>query len=356
MIIQLGVIFGGIESALASGFKSLGGFASRAISEAVPLVAQSAINVGQQYVQGLVSRELNRSSRNDIVDAIKADLRASANAISPTVAPGQTAVYSGGPPTGPAYRPPTLVPPSIQPVQRAALQIDPGLYQPVPSDTFDLSRRPPGPFRGEAVAQPVQFQLIKPAIETAKLLLKRGAGVASKFDVRTPLGRRMAAAATGALGVEAGVGIATDLLFPSTAEAPSFGSFPSEGDPLRITEADIMPGTGTMVPTGLPAFGRYQKEANGVRVQWYFFDGNQVIPITRSQADTVKRDAIYRRDVFLGKFIKMKSRRMNPMNVRAFFRAGRRVDAGERICRKMFSEKRKQKTGTVRRKSRKRKK
>jgi len=79
-------------------------------------------------------------------------------------------------------------------------------------------------------------------------------------------------------------------------------------------------------------------------------------PIDRAQADCVRKECIYRLDVFKGKFVKMGSRRMNPMNVRAFFRAGRRVDAGERICRKMFSEKRKQKTGTVRRKSRSRKK
>ncbi len=81
-----------------------------------------------------------------------------------------------------------------------------------------------------------------------------------------------------------------------------------------------------------------------------------MLPLDRSQAECVKRDCIYRLDVFKGKFMKMKSRRMNPMNVTAFFRSGRRVDAGERICRKMFSEKRKQKTGTIRRKSRSRKK
>jgi len=356
MIIQLGVIFGGIESALAAGFSKIGSLASTAISEGIPLVAQSALNVGQQYVQGIVSRELNRSSNNDIVDAIKADLRAQANAVSPTVAPGQTAVFSGGPPTGSAFRPATLVPPSIQPVQRAALQVDPGLYQPVPSSTFDLERRPPGPFQGQTF-EPVQFGgLIKPAVEIAKQVFKRGGTAARGFDPRTPLGRRMLGAAAGGVAAETAVGVGADLLFPETASAPSFGSFPTSGDPLRITEADIMPGTATSVPVGLPAIGRYQKEANGIRVQWFFFNGNQMLPIDRRQADSIKREAIYRRDVFLGKYIRLKSRRMNPMNVRAFFRAGRRVDAGERICRKMFSEKRKQKTGTVRRKSRKRKK
>ncbi len=109
--------------------------------------------------------------------------------------------------------------------------------------------------------------------------------------------------------------------------------------------------------TGLPSVGRFQKEANGCLVQWYFWDGTgSPQPIDRSQANCFRKDCIFRLDVFRGKFVKMGSRSMNPMNVRAFFRAGRRVDAGERICRKMFSEKRKQKTGTVRRKSRGKKK
>ena len=114
-----------------------------------------------------------------------------------------------------------------------------------------------------------------------------------------------------------------------------------------------MPMHTTEVPTGLPARGNFQREPNGCFVQWFFWDGNmgtQPQPIDRGQASCLKRDCIFRLNVFTGKFVKLKGRRMNPMNVRAFFRAGRRVDAGERICRKMFSEHRKTKTGTVRRK------
>ena len=116
---------------------------------------------------------------------------------------------------------------------------------------------------------------------------------------------------------------------------------------------------GTGVPTGLPARGNFQREANGCFVQWYFWDGDmgtEPQPIERGQAACLKRDCIYRLNVFTSKFVKLASRRMNPMNVRAFFRAGRRVDAGERICRKMFSEHRKTKTGTVRRKRSRKKK
>lgn len=118
-----------------------------------------------------------------------------------------------------------------------------------------------------------------------------------------------------------------------------------------------MPAVFPQVPTGLPARGNFQREANGVQVQWYFWDGNgEPQPIDRGQADCLKKDCIFRLNVFTGKFVKLKGRRMNPMNVRAFFRAGRRVDAGERICRKMFSEHRKTKTGTVRRKRARKKK
>lgn len=113
---------------------------------------------------------------------------------------------------------------------------------------------------------------------------------------------------------------------------------------------------GTMVPTGLPRVGRFQKDAMG-QVQWYAFDGANMVPVDRAQArQCLQKGCIYRLDVFRGRYVKLGSRRMNPMNIRAFFRAGRRVDAAERICRKMYSEKRKQKTGTMRRRSKTRKK
>lgn len=115
-------------------------------------------------------------------------------------------------------------------------------------------------------------------------------------------------------------------------------------------------GTFPQVPTGLPGVGRYQREANGMRPQWYFFDGQTFTPIDRSEVACLKKSCIYRFDVFKGKYIQLPQRRMNPMNTRAFFRAGRRIDAAERIARKLFSEKRKQKTGTVRRKSTRKKK
>lgn len=339
MILQLG--------ALLAGGNVLGGALSSLFQQVGPTVLSAGLDIGKQFVTGLVTRELNRSDRNDQQDAIKAALRAAANAVTPVVAPGQSAVFSGGPPTGTAFQPPTLIPPSIQPPQRV-LQTDPDFFPRV--SQFTEQRRPPGLFTtAQDFTQPAFFgQLLRGGVAAARRL-------GQQFDPRTPIGRRMLGTAGGAVALETGAAVIGESIFsPGVATAPSFQPFPQTGDPLRIGGA--VPQTIAPTPTGLPAVGRYQREANGCVVQWYFFDGNQMTPIDRAQADMVRRDSIYRLDVFRGKFIKLKSRRMNPMNVGAFFRAGRRVDAGERICRKMFSEKRKQKTGTVRRKSRSRKK
>ncbi len=328
-----------------------GGIASRI----VPSIAQAGLRVGNEFVTGLVNRELNRDAANAAQDQIKAQLRAAANAISPTVAPGQTAVFSGGPPTGSAFRPPTLIPPSIQPPQRV-LQIDPGLVNPVVSNSFANSRRPPPVFTPSEIQD-----LTTPAFFGAAAVRGLGAigsGLSRLGGFGRGLPRAMAGVTAGAVALETGAAVATDFLFPSIAEAPGRGGisgFPTTGPPLRIGDS-MANGVIAPTPTGLPAMGRFQKEPNGFRVQWYFFNGTGMEPIDRGQAECVKRDCIFRLDVFRGKFIKLKSRRINPMNVRAFFRAGRRVDAGERICRKMFSEKRKQKTGTIRRKSSHRKK
>ncbi len=342
MIIQLGVAFSNI---LNIGVNKL-------LNTAIP----AALNVGTQFVTGLVSSELNRAQRNDSEDAFKSLIRAAANAVSPTAAIGQTAVPAGGPATGTAFAPATLIPPSIQPAQRV-LQTNPDFFPRV--STFQTERRPPPLFNPNDPR--LQSPFVRPVgfmSEAIKLGRRLGAGVrgtAGKFDPRTPLGRRSIGVGAGVVAADAAATLGLESLFPPTVFAPGTGGFPTSGDPLRVG-ADMPASVVAPPATGLPAVGRYQKDATGFQVQWYFFDGNDMTPIDRGQAECVQKTCIYRLDVFKGKFIKMGSRRMNPMNVRAFFRAGRRVDAGERICRKMFSEKRKQKTGTVRRKSRSRKK
>jgi len=352
MILQLsailGSVFGGAPGA------SLGGILGGALSRGITALAPLALGVGQQFATGLINRELTRSSRNDFEDAIKAQLRAAANAVSPTAAPGQTAVFSGGPATGVPFAPPTLLPPSIQPPQRI-LQTNPAFFGGKDPIEFQIARRPPDVFVGGF------GEGIRPTnVGLGSTILRGLSGLSSRAGRLGGMGRgvprRMAAVTAGAVALETGAGVALDFAFPQTAFAPRpGGGFPREGNPLTVGG----PMVHTEIPTGLPRTGNFQREANGFQVQWFFWDGDmgsQPQPIDRGQAACLKRDCIYRLNVFTGKFVKLKGRRMNPMNVTAFFRAGRRVDSGERICRKMFSEHRKTKTGTIRRKRSRKKK
>ncbi len=347
MILQIGAFFGNLFEGITSSARSLG-------EQFLP----QALQVGQQFTTSLINRELNRDAVNASQDRQKAQLRAAANAVSRTAAVGQTAVPSGGPAIGTAFQPPTLIPPSIQPPQRV-LQTDPDFFPRNRGQQFRTSRRPAPLFEGEQFLQPAFMGAL------AGPILRGGAAIGRRFAnrafeaigrtgqtiARAPVGVQLGALGAAAVGAEAAVGFGLDAVFnPSTAFAPTI--LQDEGVPLRI--GGPLP-TQTQVPTGLPARGVYQKEPNGFQVQWYAMVGGQLQPITRGQAECLKRDCIYRLNVFTGDFQKLKSRRINPMNVRAFFRAGRRVDAGERICRKMFSEHRKKKTGAIRRKSRKKK-
>jgi len=351
MILQLGSILTSVlGGAPGASFGSiLGGALSRGVSALAPL----ALGIGGQFASGLINRELNRSSSNDLEAAIKSRLRAAANAVSPTVAPGQTAVFSGGPATGTAFDPPTLFPPSIQPPQRI-LQINPAFAGGRQPEQFATTRRPPDLFVSDEDL--LRFPTTQAGLGGAVSAAARAAAqFARSFGVS---GRRaMAGVTAGAVAVETAGVLGGGLIFPRTAFAPTSG-FPTEGDPLRIN-GGAMPHVATEIPTGLPATGVFQKENNGCRVQWFFWNGDMSTspqPVDRGAADMVKREFIYRLNVFTGRFIRLKSRRMNPMNVRAFFRAGRRVDAGRRICMKMFSEHRRDKKGSVRRKSSKKRK
>lgn len=64
----------------------------------------------------------------------------------------------------------------------------------------------------------------------------------------------------------------------------------------------------------------------------------------------------YRFNRIKGIFQKVKARRMNPLNFKALGRARTRTSAALRICRTMFTEARRHKTGSVRPKARRRKK
>ncbi len=349
MILQIGAFLGNLFSGVSTGLTQLA-------SGLVP----GALQVGQQFTTSLINRELNRDAVNAIQDRQKALLRAAANAVSPTAAVGQTAVPTGGPATGTAFMPATLIPPSIAPPQRV-LQTDPDFFPRNRGQQFQTSRRPAPLFEGEEFLQPALLgaavrPLVSGAVSLGRRLLLRG----SEAVVRTgrtigrlPVGAQLGGLGAAAVAGEAAIGFGLDAIFNPSIAGEGFTGIAEAGAPLRITGGG-MP-TATQVPTGLPSRGVYQREPNGCQVQWFAMVGGQLQPITRGQAECLKRDCIYRLNVFTGDFQKLKSRRINPMNVRAFFRAGRRVDAGERICRKMFSEHRKKKTGAIRRKSRKKK-
>ncbi len=353
MILQLGALFSSVLGGAPGA--SLGSVLGSVVSRGAAFLAPIAIQAGAEFTTGLINRELNRSSKNDFEAAIKARLRAAANAVSPTAAPGQGPVYSGGPATGSAFDPATLLPPSIQPPQRI-LQTDPNFFGAMSADSFRTTRRPPDAF----VAEDFPFPGVSNAGLGSAFLsgLQRLRGLGPTMRSRAP----GVAAEVGVMALDAVRGGATGVFSGSRGGATGVFNGGAvnlgRGIPLQINGGPMAMDV-TTVPTGLPRTGNFQREANGCFVQWYFWDGDmgtQPQPIERSQAACLKRDCIYRLNVFTSKFVKLKGRRMNPMNVRAFFRAGRRVDSGERICRKMFSEHRKTKTGTVRRKRSRKKK
>ena len=74
------------------------------------------------------------------------------------------------------------------------------------------------------------------------------------------------------------------------------------------------------------------------------------------QFPDIDKTCKYRFNRVKGVFQKVKSRRLNPMNFKALGRARTRTSAALRVCRTMFTEHRRSKTGTVRPKARKRKK
>jgi len=74
------------------------------------------------------------------------------------------------------------------------------------------------------------------------------------------------------------------------------------------------------------------------------------------QFPDIDKTCKYRFNRMKGVFQKVKARRLNPMNFKALGRARTRTSAALRICRTMFTEHRRSKSGTVRPKARRRKK
>jgi len=334
MILQLGALLSGLTNIGGSYLgTTAAGVIANTLAPALNIAGNLAQNIGTQILGNEIGKLVAKNTSNDVQQAIKKALQTQSNAVSPVAAPGNTAVGSGGPATGTAYTPPVVIPTSISSPIVAAANVNPN---------FIPVQVPAGQgFLGNARVQNVGF------MSSAANLARRALGsVAENFSPFTPTGRRMIGTAAGAIGLEAGAQMAADaILNPNTAYAPG-GSM-----------ATAVQGPINYIPTGMPGGCRvWAREANGCNTQWFFFDGTNMLPIDRSQAGNFKKESIYRLRVDNGKYIKLGRRRMNPMNISAFFRAGRRVDAAERIARKLFSEKRRQKTGSIRRKSRSKRK
>lgn len=318
MICQLGALLTGLTNIGTSylGSGALAGAVQAGAGALAGIAGNVAQSLGSQILTTEVNKLINKTTSKDVETAIKNALRTQANAISPVAAPGNKTAGTGGPAIGSAYNPPVFLSTSIAGPMVAAANVNPNYAAAGEVIRPSFPRMPPG---GRPLSVPFgQQPNLDPFMQD--LLTRNG--------TRPPLGL-------------------------TTQGRPLF--------PGTVLSQQVTPMNGAAIAglpaTGLPARGVYQKEANGCLTQWYFFDGQQMMPIDRAIArEHVQKGSIYRYNVFLGKFQKLGRRRMNPMNVRAFFRAGRRIDSSERICRKMFSEKRRQKTGTIRRKSRSKKK
>lgn len=324
MILQFGSLLTGLGTAL-TGTINLGGgllgqipqIAGQAIQEALPVLARTGAN--------LLGRELTRDARRDAEDAQKAQLRALSNALSPTVAPGQGPVSVGGRVTGEPYSPSSILPPSIAPPARI-LQIDPGFSTVQPQ---------------QKVGTTSAGQIVR----TGQATLRRGTGFAQ------PVGFMSRA-------LERAVGPAGQVDFvPGLLDLLTTGGFTGRGGRLPVNGGQQMPVRNGMAPgagigTRLSAAAsgivcptsRYAKDGCG-RVIHFTIDDNMQVRLRENG-----EFPYWRYDLVKDRLVKVRPKRMNPANIRAFHRAGRRVDAMERICRRLYAERRSEKKAKVRRK------
>jgi len=108
---------------------------------------------------------------------------------------------------------------------------------------------------------------------------------------------------------------------------------------------------------GLAGNGRvWERTPDGCNVQHYVcdVDTGAISPI-QDVANAKGRER-FRLDLATQKFIKLNPRRMNPLNFRAASRARSRTASLLRIVRTMFTEHRREKTGKIRPKARRKKK
>lgn len=315
-----GLFGGGAAPAAPSLLSQIGAGLSTAFTETI---LPAATQFGGNLLSGLAQAELARGQTRAVKDAIKSAARIQANAASPVVSPQQGPVFSGGAPTGQAVMPPTVFPPSTLPIPQQ-LEINPNFLLPGPPQPVPVS---------DSRGRPIRF---------------------------------------GGLGAGAS-GVTQSHLPGSRPPTPTLaGTFPLDPFAFRQPVQQMVQAVqgGATMPTGAPTsvgpggvlgFHRYAQKPDGTGSQIFVCNDRAAGPgmVTIEQAPAlgipVEGATRYRFDIQKQRFVKLKRRRMNPTNTRAFFRAGRRIDAMERIARNLFSEKRKAKNATVKRKTRRKK-
>ncbi len=306
MILQFGALFGDIAGGL---FSSIGGFLKETVGGIVR--GSGVLDIGQNLLKREVDRIVGRKARQQQ----KHQLRQSSNLAGqgPAV-PGQTAVPTGGR----VFQPPILISNVIPPGSGVGRQVSPQ----------------------ERAAQLATRRSSSPGI--IKDFLNRGftaAGLPRQFGA-------------GGLGAPGGRTLG-ERMFGGTL----FGGRVNGGilpiGPQRIFGGGRFPDPGVaMNGTGLMRRSVFQRTQDNCNVQHFVIDrtSGQLTPIEFvADHDGMAR---FRLDLTDQTFKKIKSRRMNPLNFKALGRARRRTGAALRVCRTMFTEARREKTGRVRPKRR----
>ena len=274
---------------IGSLFSGLGGFLTSAIGTLAERVLPQAVNLGQS----LLERELFRGERRKQKAVLKAQVREQSNLLGqgPAV-PSTSPVPTGGR--------------TFQPVGLISNIVPPGIS--------GLSIRPAGLRAG-------------PVDRLASRAL-RGMG-------RFPAAARLLGPIGGAAALPGATAPLPNLFGQVFPQGPSRLFFPPSGRQLNGAPS-MANGNGVSV---------FQRNARG-GVQHFVLGASGCLePI---ETATEINGARFRLDLSDQMFKKIKPRRINPLNFKALGRARRRTGAALRVCRTMFTEARREKTGRIR--------
>ena len=198
--------------------------------------------------------------------------------------------------------------------------------------------------------------LLKPIVEA-------GVGIGSQFlnrELTRSTRRRekdllkLRAQATGAV-VPTFSGPSSQAFGPVFSPGPTFvGTGPSV--PFGFPQPSSFPltqatnGTRLALPVASAGRRRFTRTLDGCNVQHFRFDGTMMRPI---EDIPMIKGPRFRFDQTKDKFVSVPRRRMNPLNFRAAQRSFTRIDRTREVCKRLFREVKKQSTGPVQRKKKK---